>query len=119
MRLLGDGLDRHVPQQAQRIAFQSAAEAAERASEADRRLADQAALATAQARHGQPQFNRLAADGHGADGTVLAAVADHVGGLAARAAVVLGILLEVQSENAVLGGRLRTTILAKTKGAIK
>ena len=94
-------------------------EAAEGPGEADRGLADAAAIAAAEPGHGQPQLDGLAADRHGADGAVFGPVADDVGGLAVGTAVVLGVLSEVERHDAVVGGRALAPVVAKAERAIE
>jgi len=117
--VVGHGLDGHVGQQSKSVAFEGVGEAAKGSGESDRRLADAAAIATAESGHGEPQLDRLAADGHGADGAVFGPVADDVGGLAVGATVVLGILDEVERDDAIRRGRPRALVLAKPERAIE
>jgi WD domain, G-beta repeat len=117
--VVGDGADGHVGEQAEGVAFEGVGEAAVGPGEADRGLADEAAVAAAEPGHGQPQFDGLAADGHGADDAVFGPVADDVGGLAAGAAVVLLVLDEVQREDAVVRRRPFAAVLSKSEGAVE
>jgi len=84
-----------------------------------RGLADETAVAAAGAGDGQAQLDGLAADGDGADGPLLGPVADDIGGLAVGAAVVLGILPQVQGDEAVGGGRPPALVLAKAERVIE
>ena len=87
--------------------------------EGDRRLTDEAALATSEPRHGQPKYDRFVADRHGANGAFFGPMANDVGRLTVRATVVLGILLEMERDDAVCGGRSQTLVLAKPERAIE
>ena len=57
--MVGDGLDGHVRQQVESVAFEGVAEAAERAGKTDGCLANPTTLATTEPRHGQAQLDGL------------------------------------------------------------
>ena len=94
-------------------------EAAKRSGERDRRLTDEAAVATAESGHRQLEVDRFAADRNRPEGAVFGPVANDVGGLTVGAAVVLGVLVEVQRDDAVRRGRSQALVLAKPERAIE
>ena len=101
------------------VAFEGVREATVGLGEGDGRLTDEAAITTSEPRYGQPERDGLTADWHGANGAFFGPVANDVGRLAVRATVVLGILLEVERNDAVLGGRSQAIVLAKPERAIE
>jgi len=117
--MIGDGLDGHVREQAEGVAFEGVAEAAEGPGQADRGLTPAAAPATAEPAHGQSKGNGLAADRDRPQGAVFGPVANHLRRLAVGAAVVSEILLEMEREDAVRRGRSQALVLAKPERAIQ
>jgi len=61
--VVGDGLDGHVGEEVEGVAFEGVGESAEGLGEADRGLPDEAAVAAPEAWHGQAEVDGLAAEG--------------------------------------------------------
>ena len=120
LEMLGHGLNGHVLKQAMKsVAFEGVGEASVGCGEADGGLADGAAVAAAEPRHRQAEFDRLAADGHGAEGAFFGSVADDVGRLTVRASVVPLLLTQVEGDGPIVAGSLNDLVGAEAEGAIE
>jgi len=117
--VLGDGSDGHVGEQVEGVAFEGVGEAPKGFGDPEGGLPDEAAIAAAEARHRQAEIDGFVAEGHGANGAFDGAAADDVVGLAGGAAVVFGILFDVQGDDPPVARGPDDSVIAAAEGFVE